>query len=204
MKNAKLAPHEKLTGVLSAADPFINSLDHMGQKFVGRHRDASKETSAKTFNLNIKMEEREQAFLSKNQVGSIRQARNKKARDLLRQYQDGGEAPSCIENNSYMKGPNSFAEAGMNTLLDAMNEGVHDRNLSITKCEMASNEVTDREIASLDIISEGINGQQRALGGSNSGQLVWTSHEKLPSMPSQGNASKRKTAQEIHITSANI
>ena len=65
MKNEKVKPQEKLTSVLSTAEPFINSLDHMGQLLLSRKRNPSKETSSVPFDLNLKAEPREQAYLSK-------------------------------------------------------------------------------------------------------------------------------------------
>ena len=89
--------------------------------------------------------------------------------------------------------------------------------MSITKCEidlptskLISNKdtggATDREQRSLDIISEGIaavaqqDRNTRGLSGCNSGGLIWKSHERLPSVPSQENIKKQSTTVH-HYTS---
>ena len=59
MKTEKIGPKDKLTSIISTAEPFVNSLDHMGMLLLQRNRDKTKETSNKPFNTNLKEETRE-------------------------------------------------------------------------------------------------------------------------------------------------
>ena len=69
---------------IDIAEPYINSLEHIGHNLMLRKREAEKEKSPTIFNNHIRTESKEEAFFAN--TGSIRQYRHENMRKMLRKY----------------------------------------------------------------------------------------------------------------------